>query len=77
VTTEFFILDGPSFDALFEAATLQSLKEIHETSSHPQSAFTTMQGYLATGHAFAPAIQKCYISSSNWNDCARGIFTAR
>jgi len=76
-TTEFLRLDGPSFDALLKAATLQSLQENHATRSHPHSAFTITQGYLATGHAFASAIQKRYISSSHWNDCARGIFTAR
>jgi len=56
---------------------LQSLKGIHATSSPRQSAFTVTQDYLTTGHAFVPAFQKCHISPSQWNDCAKGIFTAR
>jgi hypothetical protein len=66
-TTEFLRLDGPSFDALLEAATLPSPKASNATSRHPHSAFTVTQGYLATGHGFAPVIQKCHISPSQWN----------
>jgi hypothetical protein len=52
MTIQFLTLSSPSFEELLEIVTLQSLKELHERSSHSQAALTVTLGYLANGNAF-------------------------